>query len=284
MDGLDLHFGNSETMVEAIHKIANLEGKFGSLCAQGSVRATSTLVKGAERYHTGIKGIDTIASDPRVAKGFGFGYAVSTRGSDHLRAHPVFEMLNFPESVAKELFGDSSSAKLKDYSGKARMVWWHENYAAITDSMGSCRFVHASYYAQYPVPEILKKNGVIEGEPKSIKYHRWLEVATGIELTFEELFQVGERIIALERSINARRGISRQHDTLPRRFFEERIPLGPAKGELFDEKIFNEMLDEYYRLRGIDPSTGLYYQRRLKELKLDDVARVLKDEGLLISD
>ncbi len=42
-------------------------------------------------------------------------------------------------------------------------------------------------------------------------------------------------------------GDGRQYDTLPRRLLEEPMPEGPAKGHVIR---LNEMLDEYYKLRG----------------------------------
>ena len=45
-------------------------------------------------------------------------------------------------------------------------------------------------------------------------------------------------------------GISRKDDTLPKRYFEEPIPEGPAKGSVIEKKGFDTMLEENYRLHG----------------------------------
>jgi aldehyde:ferredoxin oxidoreductase len=284
MDGIDLKFGNADAMVEMVHKIANQEGKLGKLGALGAAKATKKIGKGAENYTSCVKGMDSIACDPRGAKGFGFTYAISSRGSDHLRAHPVFEMIRLPDDVGKDLFGSADACTLKGYKGKTNMVFWHENLSAVTDSMGSCRFMHASYYSQYPVPELRAKYSKKKKkkEVHSIKYHKWLSAATGFDIDYEELLRIGDRIVNLERAINTRFGIRRKDDTLPQRFIKQALPSGPAKGQKFEKKELDGMIDKYYDLRGWDKKTGLHLKEKLKKLDMKDVLSDLEKRELVI--
>jgi aldehyde:ferredoxin oxidoreductase len=284
-DGIDLKFGNADSMVEMVHRIANQEGKLGKLGALGAAKATKKIGKGAEKYTSCIKGIDTIACDPRASKGFGFTFAVSSRGSDHLRAHPVFEMIGLKGEIGKELFGSKETCTLRGYGGKAKMVFWHENLAAVTDSMGSCRFMHASYYAQYPVPELRAKYGKRKDKKEihSIKYHDWLSAATGMDISYDEMMQIGDRIVNLERAINTRFGIRRKDDTLPKRFIEQPLPSGPAKGETFKRKELEGMIDNYYELRGWDKKSGLHLKKKLLDLGMKEVLKDLEKRKLVIS-
>ena len=282
-DGIDLRFGNADAMVEMVHRIANREGKLGKLGAMGADQATMKIGKGAGDYTTCIKGMDTIACDPRASKGFGFTYAVSSRGSDHLRAHPVFEMIKLRDEVGKEMFGSEESCTLRGYGGKVNMVFYHENLAAVTDSMGTCRFMHASYYAQYPIPELRAKYSKKKREVHSIKYHEWLSAATGMDIDYDELLRIGDRIVNLERAINTRFGIRRKDDTLPKKFMNNPLPSGPAKGEVFSKKQLDKMIDEYYTLRGWDKKTGLLLTKTLQELEMDDVLKDLKKRKLLVA-
>lgn len=282
-DGLELHFGNADAMVEMVHKIANRKGKLGELGVAGSLSAARNIGRGAEQYANCVKGLETIACDPRTAKGFGFTYAIASRGSDHLRSHPVFEMLRYPPELGEEMFGSKKAVELRKYDGKVKMVVWHENLGAVTDSLGTCRFMHASYYAQYPIPELLAKYSKTERKVNSIKYHDWLSAATGMNMTYEQLLETGNRIINLERALNVRFGVRRKDDTLPERFLKERIPSGPAKGERFDRRKLDSMIDEYYLLRGWDRRTGLPIKEKLVDLKMKDVADDLKKRGLVVS-
>jgi len=73
--------------------------------------------------------------------------------------------------------------------------------------------------------------------------------------------------VNLERLFIAREGITRQDDTLPRRFLEEPLPegSGPSTGSVLE---LEPMLDEYYCARGWDVETGLPTKEKLEELGL----------------
>ena len=95
-----------------------------------------------------------------------------------------------------------------------------------------------------------------------------LEAAIDGPWTGEDVQRVGERIVNAERLINARFGIGRQDDTLPRRFLEE--PAGPADSPSAGSIVELEpMLDEYYAARGWDPTTGLPTADKRNDLGLE---------------
>jgi aldehyde:ferredoxin oxidoreductase len=83
-----------------------------------------------------------------------------------------------------------------------------------------------------------------------------LTAATGWEWTGEDVRIAGERIVNAERLLNARFGIGRADDTLPRRFLEEPDgpPDSPSAGSVVE---LQPMLDEYYATRGWDQQTGI---------------------------
>jgi len=86
-------------------------------------------------------------------------------------------------------------------------------------------------------------------------------------MTPKELRTIGERIYTLERMMLAKDGISRKDDTLPKRYFDEPIPEGPARGEVILREKFDQMLDEYYRLHRWDKN-GIPRKETLKRLGL----------------
>lgn len=67
-------------------------------------------------------------------------------------------------------------------------------------------------------------------------------------------------------------------DTLPDRMLKEPMPDGFAEGEVVD---LEPMIDEYYRFRGWDKSSGFPTKKRLSELGLDDLAAELGSIGKL---
>ena len=111
--------------------------------------------------------------------------------------------------------------------------------------------------------------------------NEWLKAATGIPFTYAGLLDFGARVINTERALNVQWGLKRAMDTLPPRFLTEPIPKGPAKGEIFDPVKLEEMLKEYYAMRGWDSESGLPIEERLKGLDMGDVATCLKKRGLL---
>src|SRR5215467_14515346 len=64
------------------------------------------------------------------------------------------------------------------------------------------------------------------GEP----YATMVRAVTGWDVTVDELEQVGERVINLERLFNVREGVRRAQDVLPWRVMHEPIPDGPSAG------------------------------------------------------
>ena len=66
------------------------------------------------------------------------GMATSTRGACHMRSRPSLDILGLPEEVLKKIYGGPvSSDQFSSYSGKGRMVWWHEIFNAVSDALGS---------------------------------------------------------------------------------------------------------------------------------------------------
>jgi aldehyde:ferredoxin oxidoreductase len=94
-----------------------------------------------------------------------------------------------------------------------------------------------------------------------------LNKAVGFDYTLEDYLKTGERIWNLTRLFNVREGITRKDDTLPPRFMEESLPDGVAKGQRTTRRILDEMLDEYYTLRGWNEN-GVPTQEKLKQLDL----------------
>ena len=83
-----------------------------------------------------------------------------------------------------------------------------------------------------------------------------LNAITGWDLRVEDLLIVGERINNLCRCFNTREGLTRRDDYLPPRFTEDPLPDGPSRDQRLTKQQLEEMLDDYYDLRGRDKTTG----------------------------
>ena len=91
-DGLDLSWGNADSMVKLTEKIALREG-FGDILAEGSERAAKQIGRGTEAYLITFKGQEAPAHMPRVKRSLALVYAANPFGADH-QSHehdPVIE-------------------------------------------------------------------------------------------------------------------------------------------------------------------------------------------------
>ncbi len=256
-DGLDLSWGNGEAILTLIEKIARREG-FGDVLADGSRAAAEKLGKGLELTMQ-VKGLDLIMADPRGLKGFGLGYAVASRGGDHLRSEPFIELSDDPRR-GLEMFGVPEATLRLAYRGKGKLVSYFEDWCAVIDALEVCKNIMENM-------EILPFERAAEV----------IEAATGLSLSASEVRLVGERIVNLERAFNVREGIRRKDDSLPRRFREETLPEGPSSGTVFEQE---PMLDEYYAERGWDRETGIPRRGTLERLGLGYVVEDLERLGV----
>ena len=83
-DGLDLSFGNADTMVALLEKIARREG-FGDFVAEGCKRMSEKIGNGSEAYAVHTKGQEVPMHDPRARSAeLSVNYMTSPTGADHV--------------------------------------------------------------------------------------------------------------------------------------------------------------------------------------------------------
>ena len=233
--GGPLVWGDYERIYGVIQDIAYRRG-FGDLLAE-STQARHVLPPQAADYLIAVK--DLPQSDPhdvRYIKSFALGIAVASRGADHLRNRPTLDILRLPDEVRRRVFGIETSVDPTSYDGKAAMVAWHDDMYAVVDCLGVCKFITRGF-----------------NSPNLLGYEHLVELtrsAAGLDLSEDELRQVGRRVVDLERWLNLSFGRSRADDTLPRRYFDEPMPARTTQGHRIERDRFNRMLDEYYAARG----------------------------------
>ncbi len=245
--GLELNWGNPDAILTLIHQIANREG-FGDILADGSVKAAEKLGKGLE-YTVQVKGMDLIMADPRGLKGFGLGYAVASRGGDHLRSEPFIELSDDPE-IGEEMFGEPGATLRMSDTGKGKLIHYFEDWCAVIDALEPCKNI--------------MQNMMLLEFPRAAEAYR---ITTGLEMSAEDIQLAGERITNIERMFGVREGITRVNDTLPKRFMETPLTEGASAGTVLD---LEAMLDEYYMDRGWSRKTGHPTEETLTRLGLDN--------------
>lgn len=257
--GFALEWGDYHVALQLIEQIAKRQG-LGALLADGVRRAAKEIGHGAEYYAMEVKGQEIPAQDGRAQQSMGLAHITSTRGADHLKAFPTIDETGYPNEVIRRYgrkylpeMADPHATKYKPF-----LVKDGEDFGAVVDSVGVCKSGGTFVMAEIYWPEIA------EG----------LTYATGLEFTADELKTIGERIYNLMRAYDAIHGITRADDRLPRRFTEEPSPSAGARGQIAHAE---EMLDEYYALRGWDKKLGWPTTATLDRLGLPDVAARLEE-------
>lgn len=240
--GLELTWGNAEAVEELLFLTSHREG-FGNVIAD-STRAVEQghYPKEALKYRMAVKGL--MQSDPhdaRILKAFALGLAVATRGMDHLRNRVTLEInarINDDPAFKERLYGGPVSAAPNSYENKELAVRVCENTYAVGDSVGMCRFTTKLFNS----PSL----------PGLEEFANQIGNVTGLQFAEAELSAVGHNIMGVERLINGRLGVRREHDTLPDRWFDEPITVGQYAGERIDRAEFDRMLSRFYTISGLD--------------------------------
>ncbi len=240
--GIDLAWGDADVVERLLFMLSRREG-FGNVLAD-STRAVEKghYPKEALKYRMAVKGL--MQSDPhdaRILKAFALGLAVATRGMDHLRNRVTLEInarINDDPAFKERLYGGPVSAAPNRYENKELAVRRCENVYGVGDAVGMCRFTTQLFNS----PSL----------PGLDEFAVQIGNVTGLHFAASELDRVGLNIMGVERLINHRLGVRRADDTLPDRWFEEPIEVGPYKGERIDRDEFDALLTRFYGISNLD--------------------------------
>ncbi|WP_137286553.1 aldehyde ferredoxin oxidoreductase family protein [Halorussus salinisoli] len=187
-------FGNEDLVHDLVEKIAHREG-VGDLLAEGIDRAHEEL--GVENWT--VKSMDFAGHEGRVLHGQGLSYAVANRGADHMYA--TFYSVEYP------LVSKDEAMEPEGFEGKPERLVERENLMALNDSGIVCKF---------------SRDFMTPGRYEAL-----------FDADYDDLLDVGNRTVTLERHFNNQRGFDRDDDRLP-----------------YDIDGLGEALDEYYEVRG----------------------------------
>jgi aldehyde:ferredoxin oxidoreductase len=246
-DGLDLSWGNRETLVELVKRIGERRG-IGDLLAEGTRRAAQRLGRGAERYAMQTKGLEYAGYEPRGMKGMALTYALGNRGGCHITTGMLY--LDIGTMTWMYPLDSPLDPQVLDLEKVKAEVALERRYTVV-ESAVLCKFFAGIVFT----PEMMASS---------------LSAVTGWEMDAAEVDRLGERIWTLQRLFNVREGISRKDDTLPDRFFTEPLPDGFSQGQVLDRKTFEEMLDAYYGMVGWDRN-GIPTREKVRELGLEEL-------------
>lgn len=210
--GLDLRFGNGESLLRLIPMIAHRSDP-GDVLAEGTRRAAEKIGEGSARFAMNTGGQELSGVNPKGCLSMGLALATSDFAS-HTRLW----------TATDEMQGALTIEMLPGY------VRQGQDKVNSRNSLIVCDFLMFDLDRLIPL----------------------LNAATGMDKTEREVMTIGERIATLARMFNCANGRSRQDDTLPDRFFEEPMTAGLPEGRRLSRGMFADLVQRYYQGRGWD--------------------------------
>jgi aldehyde:ferredoxin oxidoreductase len=225
-DGIALNYGDAEAMIAMLEKTLKREG-FGDVLAEGSAGAAARLGKGHEHLLT-VKGQEIPAHMPHVKRSLGLIYAVNPFGADHQSSehdpmyHPKLyegtpDAPGYKRFLAQIGLTTPTAPKAMNPEKVEFALLTQYNYSA-TDTLDVCQFVYGPSWQLFGPQDMADL----------------LAAATGWDVTVDDIQQLGRRRLNLMRAYNAREGLTRDHDTLPKKLFAQPLSGGRSDGIVLD--------------------------------------------------
>ena len=247
-DGIDLSWGNGDSVIQMVEKIAYREG-YGDVLAGSVTEVAQRIGKGAERFAVETKGQAYPMHEPRLKRGLAIGYALSPTGADH--CHALHDM----GLVAANDEGFLRDASLREMGVLDPMG---------LESLGPEK-VRATIYSTI--------RGVLSNCLNLCNFVPWtsdekvemVRAATGWDVSIYELIRAGERALTLARVFNAREGFGPEDDRLAERSYEPTTS-GPLADGGIDRDKLRKAVHLYYGMMGWDEESGVPLASKLHEL------------------
>ncbi|MEM7798606.1 MAG: aldehyde ferredoxin oxidoreductase family protein [Chloroflexota bacterium] len=264
--GIDLRYGNAEAMIEMLKLTLNREG-FGDVLALGSEQAADRLGKGHE-YLLTVKGQELPAHMPHVKRSLSLIYAANPFGADH-QSHehdPMYHPKIYagkpddPEDRAPKRFlepigltNPQPNKVLNDAKVEFTLKTQYTYSAA--DTISVCQFVYGPGWQLYGPQHMAEL----------------MAATTGWDVDVDEIQEIGQKRLNLMRAYNAREGLARDADTLPKKLYNKALEGGRSEGILLERGELEQALDSYYDQAGWDVN-GVPTRATLESLEMGWVA------------
>jgi len=262
--GYRVKWGDIDSFITLAEDITFRRG-LGDVLAEGIKRASQVIGRGSEEVAVLVKGSEVNEGRMRSHKAWALGIVTSPRGGGHLDGAPTMEGVGFSNELCRSIYGIPNANDATSYEHKAKFVVYTERLKMLVDSLGLCYFTSVWNDPNLLVPE---------------DYARLYSEATGDEKSAEELLEIADRAINLEKAFNTlHAGFTREDDYPPHRLVNEPVKSLPFEGELLHKDKWTRMLNDYYELHGWDKTTGQQGLSQLKNIGLEFVADRLLKKG-----
>jgi aldehyde:ferredoxin oxidoreductase len=243
--GLDLSFGNAQSMLALVEMICRREG-LGDLLAEGTDAAAKQIGGSATEYSITVKGQPFPMHECRVRHGQALGYAVSPTGADHMHNFWDSSLKAEPLGEGVKELGLYTPVPMTELNAeKVRAYMYVSNWQWVYNHLGSCMFIN---WSRQQLAEIVSS-------------------LTGWRTNVWELMRAGERGVTMARAFNMREGLTRDDDKLPIRMQQYHVS-GQVNEEPVDPEVLEEAKETFYGMMGWDTETGKPTLAKLQELDI----------------
>ncbi|MCP4668134.1 MAG: aldehyde ferredoxin oxidoreductase family protein [Deltaproteobacteria bacterium] len=242
--GLNLGWGQTQEIIRLTEMIIHREG-FGDTLADGVKRAAEKVGSGSEKFAIHAGGQELPMHDSRLDQG----YAISYQCEPTPGRHTISCYLNANLFGVKKIF-PQARRMIKQARGKAgkdiQLYTAGSFYVQLLNGSGMCIF------------------GALTSPLPIVQY---LNAVTGWDLSADDYFTIGERILSLRKAFNVREGVTPEDQKLSGRAVG-RPPLsqGPVKGVTVD---MDALQKGFFETVGWDSETGGPTREKMKELGID---------------
>jgi aldehyde:ferredoxin oxidoreductase len=304
--GLPLSLAGSAEFIEGLTRKISLREGFGDVLAQGTLRAARLLGRGAEEIageFVATRSSENKDYDPRLFITTAIFYATEPR-------RPIHQLHGVSGSVMAWLpfaRGEKNAAFTTDmFRANAVRNWGSEKAADFSTYEGKALAAKKIQDRAYAKECLILCDLAGAGSPMSTHSEesplesQVLAAITGREIDESGLYQIGERVFNFQRAVQLRHGWGgRKGDKLLDHLYTQPLKQGSVffnpealmpgpegkvisrLGAVVDRSSFDNMMSQYYALRGWNPDNGLPKAATLKKLGLENVAFELEKRGLL---
>lgn len=250
--GLELKWGNGDSVIKAIELLAHREG-IGDLIADGTKRMAAKIGHGSNAFAMNVKGLEYPMHDPRAKAVLGLGYSINPHGADHcMNMHDTGMAAPNPGLTAVNSFGVLDPLPADDLSPKkVQMFRAVHTYQCIRDCAMLCMFVPYTFEQAVSM----------------------IKASTGWNTGSIEIQKVADRVLTLFRMFNNREGFTDADDMVADRTFTLHKGGPASKLKPYSKDALIKARDYYYRLMGWD-AKGVPTPETLNALDLEWSAKM----------
>ncbi|MBD3205219.1 aldehyde ferredoxin oxidoreductase, partial [Candidatus Bathyarchaeota archaeon] len=238
---IDITWGDYEGAKKLINEMAMMEGD-GALFGLGTKKAAEKIGGEAPSIAVQVKGLEVSAYDCHYCPGMALSFGTSPIGAHHKDAWVI------SWEISSGIRGEYGPEKAD------KVIEFQRIRGGLFETLVGCRFpwIELGYELE--------------------DYPEYLEAATGIKMTLDDLWKMGDRVYALIRAFWAREygdDWDRHMDYPPEKWFKYPLTEGDLAGKKLDKEKYDKLLSFYYDKRGWD-ERGIPKMDTMRELSLSE--------------